>query len=271
MKQIYLIGILIFVGQYCYAQNTFPPTGNTGIGTITPTEKLHIIEEGLLRPTFETVSSIEHYRPILDFKRSRGTLLAKLPVLFNDKLGNFYFRGYDGAEYIESSGFGGLTEADATLGLVKSGVYFSTNDGTDLVYNFPKVKMYLTSSGNFLINPKVDIQGNLEPGSIAGEGKLQVRGLIRAQEVKVETGNWPDYVFSNNYVLPSLQSVEKHIKEKGHLPGIPSAKEVEANGLELGEMNKRLLQKIEELTLHLIRQESQINELKQMFYHSVKN
>lgn len=240
--------------------------GKVGIGITTPLEKLHIVEEGLLRPTFEAISSTDHHRPILDFKRSRGTIIAKLPVKFNDKLGNFYFRGYDGTDYLESSGFGGVTEADATPGVVKSGVYFSTNDGTDMVSNVPKIKMYLTSSGNFLINPKVNIQGNLEPGSLIGEGKLQVRGLIRAQEVKVEVANWPDYVFANNYSLPSLEETEKYIKEKGHLPGIPTAAEAAKNGIELGDMNKKLLQKIEELTLYLIEMkkttDAQIADLK---------
>ncbi|WP_316810315.1 hypothetical protein [Pedobacter heparinus] len=82
--------------------------------------------------------------------------------------------------------------------------------------------------------------------------KLAVNGKIRAQEIKVETANWPDYVFTKDYRLPTLQQTEQHIKEKGHLSGIPSAAEVKANGIGLGEMNAKLLQKIEELTLHLI-------------------
>lgn len=61
-----------------------------------------------------------------------------------------------------------------------------------------------------------------------------------------------------NYNLPSLQETEQHIKEKGHLPGIPSAEEVKNNGVDLGEMNAKLLQKIEELTLHLIEQNKQL-------------
>ncbi|MNY60919.1 hypothetical protein D3C86_1975370 [compost metagenome] len=61
-----------------------------------------------------------------------------------------------------------------------------------------------------------------------------------------------------NYHLPSLQETEQHIKEKGHLPGIPSAEEVKNNGVDLGEMNAKLLQKIEELTLHLIEQNKQM-------------
>ncbi|TCC97701.1 hypothetical protein [Pedobacter hiemivivus] len=91
--------------------------------------------------------------------------------------------------------------------------------------------------------------------------KLAVNGKIRAQEIKVEASPWPDYVFTKSYYLPSLQETEKYIKEKGHLPGIPSAAEVKANGIDLGEMNAKLLQKIEELTLHLIEKDK--NEQKQ--------
>ena len=82
-----------------------------------------------------------------------------------------------------------------------------------------------------------------------------------AESVKVKLqGNWPDFVFAENYELPTLQETEKHIKEKGHLSGIPSAAEVEKNGIELGDMNKKLLQKIEELTLYLIEMKKENDE-----------
>ncbi|GGD07570.1 hypothetical protein GCM10011368_06870 [Hyunsoonleella pacifica] len=74
--------------------------------------------------------------------------------------------------------------------------------------------------------------------------------------------NWPDYVFTNDYKLPTLLEVEAYIKENGHLPNIDSAKEVEKNGVLLGEMNAKLLEKIEELTLYIIEQQKQIELLK---------
>ncbi|MDG3581259.1 hypothetical protein [Galbibacter pacificus] len=88
--------------------------------------------------------------------------------------------------------------------------------------------------------------------SSTGSHKLAVGGSIGAQEVKVEVGGWSDFVFENDYDLPTLEEVEKYIHEKGHLKDIPSAKEVEKNGIFLGEMNAKLLQKIEELTLYVI-------------------
>ncbi len=89
-------------------------------------------------------------------------------------------------------------------------------------------------------------------GTLDPKERLSVNGKIRSQEVKVEIANWPDYVFSKNYELPSLSDTERQIKDLGHLPGIPSAAEVKANGVNLGEMNAMLLKKIEELTLYLI-------------------
>ena len=74
------------------------------------------------------------------------------------------------------------------------------------------------------------------------------------------TTEWADYVFKNNYNLPSLAEVENNIKKTGHLQDIPSQKEVIENGIELGKMNKLLLQKIEELTLYLIELNKKVEE-----------
>ncbi|BDD12885.1 hypothetical protein FUAX_53170 (plasmid) [Fulvitalea axinellae] len=87
---------------------------------------------------------------------------------------------------------------------------------------------------------------------------LAVKGKIRAQEVKVSLEGWSDFVFEDGYVLPSLADVEEHIRAKGHLEHIPSAKEVEMAGIDLGAMNAKLLRKIEELTLYAIEQEKRL-------------
>lgn len=100
---------------------------------------------------------------------------------------------------------------------------------------------------------------------------MDLRGTIRAKEMKVELNFWPDYVFGSSYDLPSLKDVELHIQTYKHLPGIPSQTEVEANGIDLGTMNAMLLQKIEELTLYVIKQQNiiddqqmQINQIKEL-------
>lgn len=116
--------------------------------------------------------------------------------------------------------------------------------------------------------------GNIGIGTANTQGfKLGVDGKIAATEVKVATySNWPDYIFNKDYQLPTLKEVEKHIKEKGHLKNIPSAKEVKENdGIELGEMNRKLLQKIEELTLYTIEQDKQIKKLLKRVENLEKN
>ena len=91
---------------------------------------------------------------------------------------------------------------------------------------------------------------------------LAVDGSIIAEEVRVElSGSWPDYVFSDDYKLMPLSEVEQSIQEHKHLPGIPSAAIVEAEGIELGDMQKKMMEKIEELTLYLIQLEKDNTEL----------
>lgn len=92
--------------------------------------------------------------------------------------------------------------------------------------------------------------------------KLSVNGTIRSKEVKVEA-NWSDFVFDNDYELRTLEEVEEHINEMGHLPEIPSEAEVTENGINLGEMDAKLLQKIEELTLYMIDMNKRMNEIEQ--------
>ncbi|SEE14962.1 hypothetical protein SAMN04487765_1565 [Tenacibaculum sp. MAR_2010_89] len=91
--------------------------------------------------------------------------------------------------------------------------------------------------------------------------KLGVNGKIAATEVKIATyTNWSDFVFAKDYNLPTLTEVENHIKTKGHLQNIPSATEVKKHGFFLGEMDAKLLQKIEELTLYTIQQEKKLDK-----------
>jgi len=91
--------------------------------------------------------------------------------------------------------------------------------------------------------------------------KLFVETGIRTRKVKVDVANWPDYVFHQQYKLPSIKEIEEFIQKNKHLPDVPSAKEVEENGLDLGDNQAILLKKIEELTLHLISINKQVEKL----------
>jgi len=103
-------------------------------------------------------------------------------------------------------------------------------------------------------------QGYVGIGTSTPTNMLDVNGTIRAKEVKVESG-WADFVFAPNYQLRSLAEVEEFIDQNGHLPDIPTAKEIEQNGVSLGEINAKLLQKVEELTLYIIQQNKRIDSL----------
>ncbi|WP_294262674.1 hypothetical protein [uncultured Chryseobacterium sp.] len=89
---------------------------------------------------------------------------------------------------------------------------------------------------------------------------MRVNAKIEAKEIKVTLTPTADFVFENDYNLPKLEDVEKHIKEKKHLPEIASAKEMEKEGVNVGEFQIKLLQKIEELTLYTIEQNKLIKE-----------
>ena len=131
-------------------------------------------------------------------------------------------------------------------------------------YNKLKFKMYSGGTGNLVPVDVMTIVGNgrVGIGTTNPDSKLTVAGNVHAQEVKVtvNAGAVPDYVFANDYKLKSLEEVETYIKQHSHLPEIPSAKEIEKNGLMLAEMNLSLLKKIEEMTLYMIEMKNE-NEL----------
>ena len=214
-KPLVLFSLVLFV-NFVYAQtNTFPATGNVGIGTTTPAAEL----------SFRSVSL--------------GT---------------------------EAVGITWHSAAPQTYGIHRT-------LGTWVGPNYQQIRVswntgIVLDPGSVYAKSYVDIvggglrvtSGNVGIGTATPAEKLSVNGKIRAQEIKVETANWPDYVFSKGYQLPSLKETEQHIRDKGHLPGIPSAEEVKTNGVDLGEMNAKLLKKIEELTLYLIEQNKQFKK-----------
>ncbi|URC11349.1 hypothetical protein [Flavobacterium sp. B183] len=129
-----------------------------------------------------------------------------------------------------------------------------------------------TRGGNSFVGNQI-INGNVGIGEINPKNKLDVKGVIHSQEVKVDMLGWSDFVFKKEYDLPTLAEVEKHIREKGHLENIPSEKEVLENGINLGEMNAKLLQKIEELTLYMIdiKKENDQMKVKQLEFEKTIN
>jgi len=127
-------------------------------------------------------------------------------------------------------------------------MYFKMSGGTNRGWYF---KNTTTGKG-------VHIVGN---GDIIAQGNITSKGKITAEEILVEAqGNTADFVFEPNYKLRDLSEVENYILTNKHLPDIPSATQMEAQGVNLAEMNKLLLQKVEELTLYTISQEEKLNQ-----------
>ena len=118
--------------------------------------------------------------------------------------------------------------------------------------NGDKLALYWNSKG----------QVGIGTSNVGSQFRFVVEGSIGVREAVVMLGQWPDYVFEKDYKLKSLTEVEAFIKEHKHLPSIPTAEEVVANGAGLGEMVKLQMQKIEELTLYLIQQQKEIDALK---------
>jgi hypothetical protein len=159
--------------------------------------------------------------------------------------GQLYFGGWDDSKiryresfYAQSTWSDWITLLDSKNNIASAG------------------RLMLTGTGNHYF-----ANGNVGIGTTTPNEKLAVNGKIRAIEIKVESANWPDYVFEKDYALPTLNHIEAYIKQYKRLPEMPSAKEVAANGIELGEMNKLLLKKQEELTLLLIEQNKQLQQL----------
>ena len=130
--------------------------------------------------------------------------------------------------------------------------------------------LYGTSEGYLNGWQKIDNDLYYSSGSVAvGTNNipdgydLAVDGKIVSQEVKVSLDVWPDFVFHEEYNLTSIKDLERFINQHKHLPSIPAEKEVLENGINLGEINSKLLQKIEELTLYIIHQNKEIELLKE--------
>lgn len=274
---------------------------NVGIGTNTPSEKLDVngimkansayLDQSLIDGQF--FNSWED-RNLKCNILTMGTLINQ-----TSKARNFNFLDFPVSNYNSNSevffsisnrnainrfafnaeqGNGGMLRLYDKIGQINFKV---NDDGQDNIFmELPKQNSRVVIAGwgdylpehKFVVRGSSMIEGNILTDSNIGIGtnlftdgldnyRLSVNGAVRAHRVKVYT-TWADFVFEDGYQLPTLEEVEKHINEKGHLKDIPSAEEVEKNGIELGEMNKLLLQKVEELTLYIIEMNKELEEVK---------
>ncbi len=146
---------------------------------------------------------------------------------------------------------GGLGGAQVGFYATSGAAYVQTHNNFDLLFS--------TNNGSAqMVIQKAT--GNVGIGTSNPTFKLSVNGNIRSKEVVVETG-WADYVFDEGYALRPLSEVEKFIQTNKHLPNIPSAENIQKNGLSVGQVQTKMMEKIEELTLYIIQLEKKINAL----------
>ena len=200
-------------------------TGNVGINTELPQQKLHVKDGNIL------ISRLSNRPP----GSTNGSLL------FGDTITTAHPFGRWGIEYLDQDGVRGLN-------------FWKTSDNIGGPLNYV---LFLCSEENDTL------KGNVGIGTGNPKEKLTVNGRILAREVIVSNDirTWPDYVFAPGYEMMSLTDLEAYVNEHHHLPDVPSAEEVEERGIGLGEMNAILLQKVEEMTLRMIEMEKRIQEL----------
>ncbi|BFP41893.1 hypothetical protein FGF1_27380 [Flavobacteriaceae bacterium GF1] len=275
--------------------NTITTSYNVGIGTVSPgyaldvygaSEGLRLGDSGnfiLFRNNTGGTNEIRSYGLGLEietrnsqdilFNSNNGS--SRLMTIKGDGSGigigtsnptsNFDVYKFDGSSHarIYTNQHNGIAKLEIAGGVASFGPSYS---GWSLYHSFNHtgkdlyVRYGQSGNPNFVFKD----EGALGIGTTStGSHKLAVEGSIGAREIKVQASGWSDFVFHDDYKLATLQEVEAHIQEKGHLQDIPSAQEVMENGIQLGEMNAKLLQKIEELMLYTIAQQKEIQKLKE--------
>jgi hypothetical protein len=165
---------------------------------------------------------------------------------------------YNSGSIMIANGGAGYIGADPTTGRV---IIANTNaNSTAGAYNALQDKMWIANDGTVSLGSS---NLNAENTTLGAGYKLKVYGKVLSEEVRVQLKTaWPDYVFEKKYKKLSLDELEKYVEANKHLPNIPSAAEVEKNGQHLGEIQRKMLEKIEELSLYVIELKKEINELK---------
>lgn len=227
-------------------------SGKVGVGIAPSSAKLHIVGNSVTNSPVLQVATT--YTGNVHVRAVEGVSVPNAGWGFGG-----HFTG--GAVGVVGSGSGG-SNASTSIGVegaasgtagTRIGIRGNASGGTTNWAGF-------FGTGNVYITNELRIGSGAESGATGY--KVAIDGKMIAEEVRVQlSGDWPDYVFKDDYHLQSLSDVDKFIKNNGHLPGIPSAVQVEQSGQHLGEIQIKLLEKIEELTLHLIALQKQNDAL----------
>lgn len=275
-------------------------SGNVGIGTTSPSAKLHIFNsydagnttgfKMFYQGSWGTASYATNFR-FIDISSTEGgkvlqangygigigydppayasadklyvdgnvgigtvTPGAKLDVNGNIRLNQnstLYFDNSNGSFIRQTNG--GALDIDASTGAGNGNITLSPASTGSLYLNYGSGNKIFFCNGAATPISVINSDGSMGLGTTDPHGyKLAVNGTIHSKQVIVDLIGWPDYVFKKDYKLMPLAQVKSYIDQNQHLPGLPTDKEVESKGLDVGEMNKLLTKKVEELTLYLI-------------------
>jgi hypothetical protein len=244
--------------------------GNVGIGTSNPQQLLHVDDRIRVGqdPTYGTVyGELIHEGGGTGFRlnaHAGGGTWADLHFQTNGTTKMFLeSAGKLGVGTISPLAKlhieGGVDASNTTHGYFMAGPVTSTNiiiDNNEIMArnNGASSFLYLNNNGGTV---------HLGPGSPAIGYQLSVSGKIMAEELRIDNyADWPDYVFEEGYSLPTLDQLKIAIQENGHLPGIPTAEDVSEEGFLVGEMQGKMLEKIEELTLYILQLHEENKALK---------
>ncbi len=265
-------------------------SGNLGLGTISPDARLHIgtgLQLSLASGGYQITGSSTGQNLAIDPDDIQARNNGSAATLFLNYYGGDIWAGAAGNPFVykAATGYVGLGKSSPSARMdiyrgrlrfsaqvsagTASGIEFTDTAGTALkgfIGMSDNTHLAMWGFGgagwNFKMNVndgRISIGKNINP---AAGYMLAVDGGIICEELKVQMTPFPDYVFADDYKLRSLEEVENHIREHKRLPGMPAAAVVDNEGMNVGELSTKLVEKVEELTLYILQLQKEIDQLK---------